>query len=68
VWAECGDCTSQEKHYVSHTKPNRLILFGEIFTVSCEIHTEHTDTLCGQNVENVPHREHIKSPLQSITG
>jgi translation initiation factor IF-1 len=40
-----------ETHYVSTTKPNRLMLFGETVTVYCENHTEHTDTLCGQNGE-----------------
>jgi hypothetical protein len=44
-------CTSQETHYVSATKPNRLMLFGETVAVYCENHTEHTDTLCGQNAE-----------------
>jgi hypothetical protein len=39
--------TSQETHYVSATKPNRLMLFGETVAVYCENHTEHTDTLCG---------------------
>jgi hypothetical protein len=33
------------------SKPNRLMLFGETVAVYCENHTEHTDTLCGQNVE-----------------
>jgi hypothetical protein len=41
--------TSQETHYVSITKPNRLMLFGETVAVYCENRTEHTDTLCGQN-------------------
>jgi hypothetical protein len=52
VWAECRVCTSQETHYVSTTKNNRLMLFGETVAVYCENHTEHTDTLCGQNVES----------------
>jgi hypothetical protein len=43
--------TSQETHHVSATKPSRLMLFGETVAVYCENHTEHTDTLCGQNVE-----------------
>jgi hypothetical protein len=60
--------TSQETHYVSTTKPNRLVLFGETVAVYYENHTEHTDTLCGQNVEFVPHRKHITSPLHSPTG
>jgi hypothetical protein len=37
--------TSQETHYVSATKPNRLMLF------ICENHTEHINTLWGHNIE-----------------
>jgi hypothetical protein len=57
------------------------MLFEETVAVFCENHTEHTDTLYGQNVEfwcvnaddtysnqSVPHRKHITSPLQSPTG
>jgi hypothetical protein len=43
--------TSQETHYVSTTKPNRLMLFGETVPVYCENHMEHTNTLCEQNAE-----------------
>jgi translation initiation factor IF-1 len=43
--------TSQETHYVSATEPNRLMLFGETVAVYCENHTEHTNTLWGQNAE-----------------
>jgi hypothetical protein len=32
--------------YVSATKPNWLMLFGETVAVYCENRTEHTDTLC----------------------
>jgi hypothetical protein len=39
------------KHYVSATKPNRLMLFRETVALYCENHMEHTNTLCGQNVE-----------------
>jgi hypothetical protein len=35
--------TSQETHYASTTKPNRLMLFRETVAVYCENHTEHTD-------------------------
>jgi translation initiation factor IF-1 len=49
VWAEYRVCTSQETHYISTTKPNRLILLGETVTVYCENHMEHTNRLCGQN-------------------
>jgi hypothetical protein len=30
---------------------NRLMLFRVTVAVYCENHTEHTDTLCGQNTE-----------------
>jgi hypothetical protein len=43
--------TSQETHYISTTKPNRLMLFRETVAVYCENHMEHTDTLCGQNAD-----------------
>jgi hypothetical protein len=44
-------CTSQETHYFSATKPNRLMQFRETVAVYCENHPEHTNTLCGQNAE-----------------
>jgi hypothetical protein len=43
--------TSQETHYVSATKTNRLMLFRETVAVYCENHMEHTNTPCGQNAE-----------------
>jgi hypothetical protein len=42
---------SQETHYVSATKPNRLMLFREIIAVYCENHTEHINTVRGQNIK-----------------
>jgi hypothetical protein len=42
--------TSQETHSVSIATTNRLMLFREIIAVYCENHTEHINTLCGQNV------------------
>jgi hypothetical protein len=39
------------KYYISTTNPNRLILFRETVAVYCENHTEHTNTLCGNNAE-----------------
>jgi hypothetical protein len=41
--------TLQETHYVSATELNRLMLFRETVAGYCENHTEHNDTLCGQN-------------------
>jgi hypothetical protein len=43
--------TSQETHYVSAKKTNRLMLFGESVAVYCENRTEHTNTFCEQNAE-----------------
>jgi hypothetical protein len=43
--------TSQETHYVSATKPNRVMLFRETVAVYCEKRKEYTDTLCGKNAE-----------------
>jgi cellobiose phosphorylase len=42
--------TSQETHYVSATKPSRLMLFRKTVAVYCETRTEHTNTLW-QNAE-----------------
>jgi hypothetical protein len=53
--------TSQETHYVSATEPNRLMLFGETVAVYCE-------TIRNTQIQPVPHRKHITSPLQSPTG
>jgi hypothetical protein len=39
--------TSQEKHYLSATKINWLILFRD----ATENHTKHANALCGQNAE-----------------
>jgi hypothetical protein len=52
--------TSQETHYVSATKPNRLMLFGETVAVYCAIRNTQ--------IQPVPHRKHITSQLQSPTG
>jgi hypothetical protein len=43
--------TSQETHYVSATKLNRLMLFGERVAVYSEHQTEHTNKMRGQNAE-----------------
>ena len=39
------------KHSASVTKTYDLKLYREMIAVCSEIHTKHTDTLCGQNVE-----------------
>ena len=35
----------------SKLKTTRLLLYREIFAVCSQIHTKHTNALCGQNVE-----------------
>jgi hypothetical protein len=35
---------------ISVIKTNQLILYRELITVCSVIHTQHTNTLCGQNV------------------
>ena len=49
------------------------MLYREIIAVCSHIHTKHTNTLCGQNVElyikiqSVPHSKHTPSPLQKTS-
>jgi hypothetical protein len=43
------------------------MLFGETVAVYCDKHTEYTDTMCGKNVEFVPHRKLIRTPPQIPT-
>jgi hypothetical protein len=45
--------TSQETHYVSATKTNRLILFRKTITFYFENCTKHTNTLCYIVLEHV---------------
>jgi hypothetical protein len=69
VGSEGSVRTSQETHYISITKPNRLMLFREIIAVYCENHTEHKCTVWAEcRVQFAPHRKHITSPIQSPTG
>ena len=46
---------------MSVIKTSQLMLYREIIAVCSEIHTKHTNTLCGQNVEllNVKLTVHI---------
>jgi len=41
----------RSKHTVSVIQTSQLMLYREIMAVCSEIHTEHINTLCGQNVE-----------------
>jgi hypothetical protein len=38
---------------MSVIKTSQLMLYREIIAVCSQIHTKHTNTLCGQNVEFV---------------
>jgi len=40
----------RSKHSVSVIKTSQLMLYREIIAVCSEIHTKHTNTVCGQNV------------------
>jgi hypothetical protein len=55
VWAECRDFiyknsvrTSQETHYVSATKTNRIMLFREVITVYCIMRNTNKYTVCAE--------------------
>jgi len=41
----------RSKHTVSFIKTSQLMLYREIIAVCSEIHAEHINTVCGQNVE-----------------
>jgi hypothetical protein len=41
--------TAQKTHFVSVIKTSQLMLHRKIIAVCSEIHTEHINTLCGQN-------------------
>jgi hypothetical protein len=36
---------------LAHNRDHPVMLFKKTVAVYCENHTEHTDTLCGQNAE-----------------
>jgi hypothetical protein len=59
--------TSQETHYVSAAKPNRLMLFGETVAVYCENHTEYTDTV-RTSQENTSGLRYRPRPVNSVWG
>jgi len=43
--------SQHSSHCVSVIKTSQFMLYWEIIAVSSQIHTKHTNTLCGQNVE-----------------
>jgi hypothetical protein len=63
---------AKETHYVSMTKPNRLMLFREMIAVYCENNMKYINTLMSRiqyiYTQSVPHRIHITSLVQSPTG
>ena len=63
----------RSKHSVSVIKTSQSMLYREIIAVCSQIHTKHTNTLCGQNVElyikiqSVPRsKHHIGYTNQSV--
>jgi hypothetical protein len=67
IWtvSEASVCTSQETHYVSAAEPNRLMLFGETVAVYCENHTEHINTLCGQNARDFVYKNSVRTSQET---
>jgi hypothetical protein len=56
--------TAQQTHSVSVIKTSQLMLCREIIAVCSEIHTKHTNTLCGQKAEIVNVKpDYLKQPL-----
>jgi hypothetical protein len=49
--------TAKETHCISVMQTSQLMLYSEIIAVCSEIHTQHINALCGQNVKflNVKH-------------
>jgi hypothetical protein len=45
----------RSKHTVSVIKTSQLMLYSEVIAVCSQIHTKHTNTLCGQNVSRSKH-------------
>jgi len=39
------------EHYISVIKTSQSMLYSEIIAVCSQIHTQHINTPCGQNVE-----------------
>ena len=58
----------RSKHSVSFIQTSQLMLYREIMAVCSEIHTEHINTVCGQNVEllNVKLAVHIATTVWYI--
>jgi hypothetical protein len=57
--------TSQETHYVSATKPSRLMLCGETVAVYCENRTEHINTLLGTSVRTSQETHYVSATKPS---
>ena len=61
--------TAEKTQCIVIIKTNKLMLYMDINSVCSQIHTKHTNTLCGQNVElyvktqSVPRSKHTPSRL-----
>ena len=58
----------RNKHYISVIKTSQLMLYREIIAVCSQIHTNHINTLRGQEVEllNVKLAVHIVTTVRYI--
>jgi hypothetical protein len=62
LWAECRTCSWQETHYVSTTKPSRLMLFGE--TVAVYLRTvRNTQIQCVGRMQSLLRKVYMQWPL-----
>ena len=55
--------TALKTLFISVIKTSQLMVYREIMAVCSEIHTEHINTLCGQNVELLD----VKLPVHIVT-
>jgi hypothetical protein len=60
-FSQNATCAARYIHFVSILKAIQLMLYSEIIAGCSQIHTQHINTLCGQNVEfvNVKPEVHI---------
>ena len=50
-WTDVTKLTVAFRNFANAPKTSQLMLYREVIAVCSQIHTKHTNTLCGQNVE-----------------
>jgi hypothetical protein len=63
MWIECSPYLTGNTLSLAY-EPNRLMQFRDTVAVYCENHTEHTDTLCGQNSVSTSQETHHVSATE----